>query len=364
MRLAVGQVLELRTASRFYRGPYLARVMEVGEEYVTVTIPYDRGRIVILGTGTPVEVSSPEEEWSFCSEVVGRSFGVPPAMRLELPYEATGSRCRNGRVVAVCSGKGGVGKTLVALSTAAALAERGFKVLAMDADFCAASMDTMLRLCAPLNLTHFLQRRFSLEDVMIEVSARLWMLPGGAVGGVDHFGLQRAVNSLWRLTAAYDFIVVDTSTGIFPHTLKFLVAADDILVITTPSPLALRGTKEVMRHLATSQLLDRVTLVVNRVSCRAEYQRIVDDISGIALARLGGFIPEDPYADKAIKKCIFPYLAYPHCPFARGIRLATQFLLDIKPSRVNSAGPNCLQNRVSAPVKNTPYKQGHTNNPG
>jgi len=173
------------------------------------------------------------------------------------------------RVLSVTSGKGGVGKTAVVSNVAVALAKQGKKVLIIDADLGLANVDVVLGLAPPYNLNHFFNGERTLDEVMVEGPHGLKILPAGS--GVQQFTRldgqlkMRLIESLDALDEQFDVVLIDTEAGISDNVTYFNVAAQDILVVTTPEPTAITDAYALMKLLSTQYHQKRFLLAVNAV---------------------------------------------------------------------------------------------------
>ncbi|MCK4620941.1 MAG: MinD/ParA family protein [Desulfuromonadales bacterium] len=173
------------------------------------------------------------------------------------------------RVLAITSGKGGVGKTAVVSNIAVTLAKQGKKVLIIDADLGLANIDVVLGLSPPYNLNHFFNGERTLEEVMAEGPYGLKILPAGS--GVQQYTRldgqlkMRLIESLDALEEQFDVVLIDTEAGISDNVTYFNVAAQDILVVTTPEPTAITDAYALMKLLSTQYHQKRFLLAVNSV---------------------------------------------------------------------------------------------------
>ncbi len=173
------------------------------------------------------------------------------------------------RVLSITSGKGGVGKTAVVSNVAVALARLGKKVLIIDADLGLANVDVVLGISPPYNLNHFFNGERTLEEVMVEGPHGLKILPAGS--GVQQFTRldgqlkMRLIDALDALEEHFDVVLIDTEAGISDNVTYFNVAAQDILVVTTPEPTAITDAYALMKLLSTQYHQKRFLLAVNSV---------------------------------------------------------------------------------------------------
>jgi len=173
------------------------------------------------------------------------------------------------RVLSITSGKGGVGKTAVVSNVAVSLAKQGKKVLIIDADLGLANVDVVLGLSPEYNLNHFFSGERTLKEVMVEGPHGIKVLPAGS--GVQEFTRldgqlkMRLIDSLDALEEQFDVVLIDTEAGISDNVTYFNVAAQDILVVTTPEPTAITDAYALMKLLSTQYHQKRFLLAVNSV---------------------------------------------------------------------------------------------------
>lgn len=173
------------------------------------------------------------------------------------------------RVLSITSGKGGVGKTAVVSNVAVTLAKQGKKILIIDADLGLANVDVVLGLSPAYNLNHFFSGERTLEEVMVEGPYGIKILPAGS--GVQQYTRldgqlkMRLIESLDALEEEFDLVLIDTEAGISDNVTYFNVAAQDILVVTTPEPTAITDAYALMKLLSTQYHQKRFLLAVNSV---------------------------------------------------------------------------------------------------
>ncbi len=181
----------------------------------------------------------------------------------------SGLQMPSTRVLSITSGKGGVGKTAVVSNVAVTLAKQGKKVLVIDADLGLANIDVVLGLSPEYNLNHFFNGERTLEEVMVEGPHGLKILPAGS--GVQQYTRldgqlkMRLIDSLDALDEHFDVVLIDTEAGISDNVTYFNVAAQDILVVTTPEPTAITDAYALMKLLSTQYHQKRFLLAVNSV---------------------------------------------------------------------------------------------------
>ena len=159
------------------------------------------------------------------------------------------------RTIAITSGKGGVGKTNIVANLALAIATRGKKVGIIDADLGLANIDVILKLKAQYNIEHVILGRKKLEEIFITGPAGLTIIPAGsgALSLVNLPDLDRdnLIRELIHATSNFDIIFIDTAAGISSNVLGFALAAQEMIIITTPEPTAITDAYAVLKVIST-----------------------------------------------------------------------------------------------------------------
>ncbi len=217
---------------------------------------------------------------------------------------------RLARAIAVTSGKGGVGKSNIAVNLAVTLAASGRKVCLLDADFGLANVDVLCNMRPKLTLQHVVTGRCQLADAMMLGPGGFRLIPGasGVAGMADIGARHRAIllDQLGALERVADIIIIDCAAGISSNVLAFAAAAHTTLVATTPEPPAISDAYGMIKSLWRRSPDARIKLVVNMVSDggqAAEIHRRMDAVARSFLKRSVGFagaIPLDPLVPSAV----------------------------------------------------------------
>ncbi len=198
---------------------------------------------------------------------------------------ADGARKTAG-VVSVTSGKGGVGKTAVCANMAVSLARTGKKILIIDADLGLANLDVVFGLTPKYNLNHFFSGEKELHELVVEGPEGIQILPAGSgVQSVTHLtGDQkmRFMEAMESFHGLFDLVLIDTEAGISENVTYFNVAAQEILVVTTPEPTSITDAYALMKLLSTQYHEKRFNLVVNSVSDEAEALEVYRKLTMVA----------------------------------------------------------------------------------
>lgn len=212
-------------------------------------------------------------------------------------------------VVAVTSGKGGVGKSSIALNVSIALQRAGKRVCLADANFGLANIDLLCGLNGYWNLTHVVSGARSLADVLLQGPEGVRVASGASAVAelADRpFEVQRdVVGELSELETEHDFLVIDTGTGIHQHTRPFVAAADLAVIVTTPEPTAIADAYATVKTFSTNPPRT-VLAVVNQASSSEQAEAILERLQQTARLFLhtevvpGGWIPADPQVASAV----------------------------------------------------------------
>jgi len=197
------------------------------------------------------------------------------------------ARAARARITAITSGKGGVGKTFIAVNLAAALARQGQRVLVLDADLGLANLDVMLNLAPKITLHDVFTGKSSLEDAIIPAPGGFSALLAGS-GMVEYSRMSPEVSEQFRLVIdrvapRYDWVLLDTGAGISDVVLYSVSLADEVLVVVTPEPTSMTDAYATIKVLASTQARRDVQVVVNQTrvlgegrAVRGQLQQVVD----------------------------------------------------------------------------------------
>lgn len=221
-------------------------------------------------------------------------------------------KLNRARVVAVSSGKGGVGKSTLALNLALVLCSQGKRVLLLDVDMGMANLDIMLGMVPKYNLFHMIQGKKGLDEIIIEGPQGLSIIPGGSgiqeLANLPGADLKRLLVELGQLDNEFDFMILDTGAGISQNVTTFLLAADEAIIITTPEPTALTDAYGLLKSLHRASFGGKACLVVNRVTDDAEGILVAEKLKMVTHKYLGlevenlGHILNEPSVGEGIRR--------------------------------------------------------------
>ena len=233
------------------------------------------------------------------------------------------------RVMAISSGKGGVGKTNVSVNLAIALGQAGRTVLLLDADLGLANVDVILGISPRYTLEHVIDGRRRLEDVVVAGPPNVRIIPGGSglreLVNLSDYQRQELIESVSRVARDADYLLIDTAAGIASDVSEFVLAADEVLVVTTPDPTAITDAYALIKVIAREPVRPSIHLVVNQAANASEALDVAQKIAGVAGQFLQvsvdsyGYLPTDSALSQAVRRQTPALLAYPQSPFSRRI---------------------------------------------
>jgi flagellar biosynthesis protein FlhG len=248
---------------------------------------------------------------------------------------------RGAHILAVTSGKGGVGKTFVSANLAAALARLGKRVLVVDADLGLANLDVVLNLQPKTTLHDVFTGKSSLDAALLSAPGNFDVLLAGS-GLVEYSRLtpevrEQLVQVLKTVRPRYDHVLIDTGAGISDVVLHAVALADDALIVATPEPTSLADAYATIKVLATQQGRRSMLIMVNQVSRNGEGRNVAQQLQTVVdrFVRLAdnqvvklrylGEIPSDTSVREAVQRRQLLMLAYPGCSAAQAMsQLATK----------------------------------------
>ncbi len=227
------------------------------------------------------------------------------------------------QVLAVTGGKGGVGKTNVAVNVGVSLAKMGKQVFIFDADLGLANVDVVLGLKPSLTINDVLLNRCELEDIIQTGPYGLRVIPGASgvqslvqMQASDYAGIISSFNSL---AGKLDTLIIDTAAGISDSVVRFAQAAHEVLMVVCDEPASLMDAYALMKVLNLSYGIHRFRIIVNMSSSLYEAKQLFAKLTNVADRNLNvvlhflGWIPEDELVRKAIRQQCAVVEAYPGC---------------------------------------------------
>ncbi len=234
------------------------------------------------------------------------------------------------RVFAVASGKGGVGKTNIAVNLGVALAQRGRATVLLDADLGLANVDILLGLHPRYNLSHVINGAHTLEEILVEGPCGLKIVP--AASGIQQMadltvaqqaGLIRAFSSL---RFPLEVLIVDTAAGISGTVVNFARACQEIVVVVCDEPTSLADAYAFIKLLHRDYQLCRFQILCNQVKTQEQGRQLFEKLCRVTDRYLEvsleyfGTVPKDEAVTKAVQMQQAVVCAFPHSPAAVALK--------------------------------------------
>lgn len=269
---------------------------------------------------------------------------------------------KKSHVVAIVSGKGGVGKTNAASNLAISAAAAGKKVLLCDGDLGLANVDVLLGLSPKFTIRDVLESKGDLRQAMVSGPLGITVL-AACSGYTDMAELDTGRFELFRnlfqhAALSFDYVIIDTPTGISLNMQRLAALAHEIVLITTPEPTAVMDAYAVAKILSVQMPAAPIRLLVNMVSQLDAGERIAIGFEEVASKFLRrkietiAHMPLDPHVPLAVRRQIPFSLCYPNCPAARTLRQMCQRMGVKSISKfVNSAEEVCATRTTHWPKR-------------
>lgn len=234
------------------------------------------------------------------------------------------------RTVAVTGGKGGVGKTTLAINLAAALAARGRRTLLLDGDLGLANADVLLGMAPRHNLAHVLSGELSLDEVIATTDYGFELIPAtsgvaqlAALDGTGHLSLVQAFS---ELQAEYDTLIVDTAPGIAPGVLRLSQASQEILIVVCDDPASITDAYALIKVLSREHGVRRFRIAANLVRSTNDGRQLFATVNQVAgrfldvILEYAGEVPYDTLMRRAIREQRPVFCAYPDSKSAQALK--------------------------------------------
>jgi flagellar biosynthesis protein FlhG len=247
------------------------------------------------------------------------------------------------RVLAVSSGKGGVGKTNIVANLAYVLSKQDKKVLVVDADLGLNNIDILLGLNPKFHIGHVLSGEKNVQDIITEGPAGIHLLPaGGGLQELTQLDDEKKVvlmEELDQISSGYDFLIFDTGAGISTNVTYFCSAAHEILLVATTEPTSLTDVYALIKTLHTKHAQKYFRVIINSVGSESEARLIFRNLVAVADRFLPevsveylGYILSDPVVTKAVRQQKAFSELYPHSKVTQCINRLVQKIVGEKKS--------------------------------
>lgn len=231
------------------------------------------------------------------------------------------SHKRPANVLAITSGKGGVGKTNISANLAICMAASRKKVLLVDADFSLGNLEVVMNVNSKYNISHMINDGKSIEEIIHIGTEGVEMICGASgleeLANINEFQRRRLLNELSRLQNDNDVIIIDTAAGISRLVVGFCLSSDHVLVVTTPEATAMTDAYAMIKVLVGNRFAGQISLIVNMACSIAEGKKTYQKIANVSGRFLNahvynaGVLIKDEHLSSAVRMRKPVVLAYP-----------------------------------------------------
>ncbi|HWB19602.1 MAG TPA: MinD/ParA family protein [Phycisphaerales bacterium] len=276
---------------------------------------------------------------------------------VQRPKKPLPKRASLAKAIAVCSGKGGVGKSNLSVNLAASMSALGLKVCLLDADLGMANADVLCNLSPRLTLEHVVSGRCRLAEAVLLAPGGFRLIPGASgVSGMADLDTARRTNLINQLSALErlaDVLIIDCGAGISPNVLTFAAAANHVIVVTTTEPTAMMDGYGMVKALFTQSPQSQIEVIVNMTGTEADGQSVFARMSRVSNTFLskhllyGGCIPDDPAVREAVRLRMPFVLLAPDSPAARTVKGISRRLAGLDDARIAQSAAQELSDQPS-----------------
>ncbi len=260
----------------------------------------------------------------------------------------------NSRVIAVTSGKGGVGKSNVSINLALHFQRMGKKVIILDADFGLANIEVMFGIIPEYNLGDLIYNGKEISQIITKGLSDVGFISGGSgiakMVNLTNEQLRNVVLKLSELEQLADIIIIDTGAGISPSVLEFVASSPEVILVTTPEPTSVTDSYALLKALTTYSGFDKadtkIRVIANRVSSSSEGDNLFEKLQAVVGRFLDleldyvGFVPSDENITRSVMKQKPVSIQYPNSAATKAFEgIAAKLLSDdtteSKPGGIN-----------------------------
>jgi flagellar biosynthesis protein FlhG len=259
-------------------------------------------------------------------------------LREMMNRDQSASVTRRARILTITSGKGGVGKTNLAVNLSIALAQMNKRVILVDADLGLANVDVILGIIPQYHLGHVVAGQKRVDEILLDGPGGIKVVASGSglqdLANLSEWRLDQCLKELSQLEEMADIIIFDTGAGLSRSVLRFILATQEVIVITTPEPTAWTDAYSIIKVIASKNPGTHIRLVVNQIRNEKEGLQVIDRFRIVAkrfldidLERMG-FLYHDPVVTTAVKEQQPFLLSHPNAIASQCILQMARALVD------------------------------------
>lgn len=217
----------------------------------------------------------------------------------------------NSRVISVCSGKGGVGKTFFTVNLGLALAKLGKKVLLFDGDLGLGNLNVVIGFIPKFTIYHVIKGHRSLRDIILHTADGIDVIPGASgfmqIADLDEKQREELLRGFSQIDN-YDYILIDGGAGINMNVVSFALSSDEVILVVNPEPTSITDGYGFIKSVITNDNSKKIYMVINKIRDKSEGERVIRRMTEISEKFLSykpeaiGMIPFDIEVENSIKK--------------------------------------------------------------
>lgn len=273
-------------------------------------------------------------------------------------------KSKSAKVITVTSGKGGVGKTNMTINLAIALSEMGLKVVILDADFGLANIDVLFGMIPKFTLVDVIHNRKNILEILSDGPMNIKFISGGS--GVEELikleksQLDKFVENIALLDKVADIILIDTGAGLSENVMNFVMAADEVLLVTTPEPTSITDAYALIKMVANRDKEKMIRVIVNKAENQTEANEILKKLTLVSEKFLSlklhplGYVYQDDTVVRAVKLQQPFSLSFPKGQATKLVKEISQKLIESgeQEQDIRSKGVKGFINRLVGLMKN------------
>jgi len=228
---------------------------------------------------------------------------------------------RRAKVIAVTSGKGGVGKTSVTVNLAIALSQKGFRVVIIDADLGLSNIDVVFGIVPKYTLLDSVNSEKSILDILCDGPSNIKFISGGSgvqkLINLDKNSLNAFIGNMSLLDHIADYILIDTGAGLSETVMNFVLSAEEVLLVITPEPTSITDAYALVKNVSRIRKDCLINVLINRADNENEAKSVYNNFAMVADRFLNmkldtlGYLPYDQSFTKSVKMQRPYLLSYP-----------------------------------------------------
>ena len=249
------------------------------------------------------------------------------------------SRKQKIRTLSVASGKGGVGKSCIAVNLAVSLSRLGMRVLVIDADYGLANVDIMLGVITKYDMSHVLKGEKTLDEIIQQGHEGVRFISGGSgVSELLEIGEEQIAGLLKRLARVnvqIDTIIMDIGAGINEKVIQTILASSETIIVTTPEPTSILDAYALVKTIFNRDDTHRIHVMMNKCENKKEALRIQEGFINVVGKHLGksvsplGFVMYDHEMTQSIIRQVPITVSAPDCQTSKEIEQIAKAITDI-----------------------------------